>query len=69
MLFSFNSTSHAIRAERVLLDENLKVTILPLPPKIKAGCGICLLTADKDKAIGILKMHDIEFKTHEVNND
>lgn len=41
-LFAFPSTSCAILAEKILLEQNLLVTVMPLPASIKAGCGICL---------------------------
>jgi hypothetical protein len=39
---TFDSTNQAIKAERCLLERKLQVGVLPLPPQIRAGCGICL---------------------------
>jgi len=64
MLISFNSTSHAIRAEKVLLENKLKVVVLPLPDRIRAGCGICLKIDDENMAKNILKEKQIEFEVH-----
>mgnify|MGYP000085477160 CR=1 FL=1 len=41
-VLSFKSTNTAIQSERYLLDNQLRVTVMPLPPQIQAGCGICL---------------------------
>lgn len=41
-ILAFESTHHAIQAERILLQAGLPVTVMPLPAKIRAGCGICL---------------------------
>lgn len=42
ILFTFDSTAHAIAAEQLLLAKGLGVTVMPLPAAIHAGCGICL---------------------------
>jgi hypothetical protein len=41
-ILTFNSTNQAIKAERLLLAAHLAVTVIPLPPQIRAGCGISL---------------------------
>ena len=41
-IIAFESTSFAIKAERLLLEQKLSVAVLPLPTDIRAGCGICL---------------------------
>jgi len=41
-IVAFGSTSHAIKAEQRLLENRIDVAVLPLPPRIRAGCGICL---------------------------
>jgi len=66
MLISFGSTSHAIRGERVLLDDGIKVVVMPLPSKIRAGCGIALKIelCDIDIIKKILTKHQIEFEVH-----
>jgi len=64
MLISFSSTSHAIRAEKVLLENNIKATVLPLPNKIRAGCGICLMVDDNNRINEILSENEIQFKIH-----
>ena len=41
-VISFKTTSVAIKAEQCLLEQNLNVRVMPLPPQIRAGCGISL---------------------------
>ena len=42
IVFTFPATSHAIQAESLLLKAGFNVQVMPLPPAIQAGCGICL---------------------------
>ncbi len=42
VILTFQSTNHAIKAERVLLDGGFSVMVMPLPSRIRAGCGLCL---------------------------
>ena len=39
-IVSFNSTHHAIRTEKLLSENNMKVTTLPTPREISSSCGI-----------------------------
>jgi hypothetical protein len=48
LVFSFRTTREAIVAERRLLDAGLPVTVMPTPPQIGPGCGICLRVRDGD---------------------
>ena len=41
-IITFKNTKFAIKAERCLLERKLQAGVLPLPPQISAGCGICL---------------------------
>jgi hypothetical protein len=41
-IITFNNASQAIKAEKSLLAQQIKVGVLPLPSQISAGCGICL---------------------------
>jgi hypothetical protein len=41
-VFSFHTAREAIVAERRLLDAGLPVMVMPAPPRIGPGCGICL---------------------------
>lgn len=54
-LMSFSSTAHAIRAESVLLKDDITLKIKPLPNEISSGCGITVVFEDLEsvkKSIG-----------------
>lgn len=62
IIFTFDSTHLAIAAENLL--GNLKgARLIPLPPKISAGCGLSLKTEnqDKQKAEDILNSAHVSF--------
>ncbi len=74
-IITFSNTNSAIKAEQFLLKEKIPVTVLPLSPQIRAGCGICLkIKAGQIRAaLGILeknKIRDINvFSVMEENNE
>jgi hypothetical protein len=47
-IFSFHDIRGAIVGERRLLDAGLPVTVMPTPPQIGPGCGICLRVGGGD---------------------
>ncbi len=56
-LITFNRTSEAIQGEAILLEKGLSVKVLPLPSRIRAGCGICfrLLPEEFEEAVRLLE--------------
>ena len=42
VILTFATSNHAIKAENILMKNNLTVRVMPLPPAIRAGCGLCL---------------------------
>ena len=38
----FNSTQAAIKAEKILKREEIKVKLIPVPRQFSSDCGICL---------------------------
>lgn len=42
IILAFPTTRHAILGERLLLEADAPVRVMPRPGKIAAGCGICL---------------------------
>jgi len=38
----FHSTSHALRAERVLLAEHVLCKLIPVPRHLSSDCGVCV---------------------------
>ena len=71
-IITFKNTNIAIKAEQCLLEQRLKVSVLPLPSHISAGCGICL-RINQDyikpalKALADRRIDEIGLFTREVN--
>lgn len=59
---SFNSTHHAIRTEKLLMAEGIKITTLPTPREIAASCGLSIRfeLADLDKINSIMEENSLE---------
>ena len=60
-IITFDSTNHAILAESILCEQNIKVKVAPLASQIKAGCGITLRLSpdDLEQAMQVLKDSNI----------
>ncbi|MFN2364735.1 MAG: DUF3343 domain-containing protein [Halarsenatibacteraceae bacterium] len=51
-LISFATTHHALKAEKLLKEENYSVEMRPIPPSISADCGFGIeFEIDKIKGI------------------
>ncbi|RKD29282.1 DUF3343 domain-containing protein [Lacrimispora algidixylanolytica] len=48
ILFTFHNTHHSILAEKILLEANIPVKVMPMPEVITAGCGLCLRLPEAD---------------------
>ena len=61
----FQSVSHVMKAERMLLGEGLAIKIIPVPKSISSDCGVCIRFEEKllDKIETILKNN---FETVEI---
>jgi len=42
-IITFNSTHHALAFEKEAKDNNMKITILPVPRNIAASCGLAIM--------------------------
>lgn len=51
ILFTFKNTHYVMLAEKVLLRAGVNVSVLPLPPQISAGCGLCIGMAADEREI------------------
>lgn len=38
----FHTSSHAVRAERVLKEEGIACRLVPVPRHLSSDCGVCL---------------------------
>lgn len=61
-VISFNSTHHAIRTEKLLLEEGMKIMTLPTPREIAASCGLSIKFEldDLEKVNIIMKENSLE---------
>ena len=61
IIFTFPGTNHVIQAEDILLKAGLHVQVMPLPPAIQAGCGLCLRLPppENNNAEKLLRKHAI----------
>ncbi len=61
-IISFNSTHHAIRAEKLLVEAGLSVMTLPTPREIAASCGLSIKFEFNDIEVinSIMKDNSIE---------
>lgn len=70
---SFNSTHHAIRTEKLLGAEGLKIMTLPTPREIAASCGLSIKFEyeDLDKIDSIMSDNSLERRGifHIVKNE
>lgn len=48
ILFTFHNTHHSILAEKILLEGDIPVKVMPMPEAITAGCGLCLRLPEAD---------------------
>lgn len=56
------STSHALRAEKVLGEEGILCKLIPVPRHLSSDCGSCIriLQEDKNRALPILAAAKVE---------
>jgi len=47
-IVSFNSTHHAIRSEKIFMENNIKVSTLPTPREISSSCGISIRFSEEN---------------------
>lgn len=80
-IVSFNSTHHAIRCEKIFIENNIKVSTLPTPREISSSCGISirfpeenledvkkLLEVNEVMYHGIFKIKRLEDGKKEIKN-
>jgi hypothetical protein len=41
-IFTFNSTHHVLKAEKLLLDKGIRHEIIPTPKNISSDCGMSI---------------------------
>jgi len=48
-IITFFTVHQALRAEKVLMEEGLKITMIPVPREISSDCGVALAFACGDE--------------------
>ena len=64
-----HATSHAMRAEKILMNAVIECRIVPVPKNLSSDCGVCVRvrTSDLEKALQALEDEVLEVQgTHEV---
>lgn len=51
-LLTFQNTHYAIHSEKVLLEQQIPVSVMPLPTSLGNFCGICLRLEERDFSKG-----------------
>jgi hypothetical protein len=65
------STSHAIRAERLVQEAGVACALIPVPRHLSSDCGVCLRLsrADKNRALAALRAGNIDMQgVHDLDN-
>ncbi len=65
MIYIFNSTRDAIRAEGILRKTDLKFRVVPVPKNISAECGMAIETEMILETDTALDRGGIAYKKHE----
>jgi len=58
------STSHALKAEKVLQKAGITCKLIPVPRQISSDCGVCvrLRRVDQETALQALETSRVEFE-------
>ena len=58
------STSHAMRIERMLIQQNIECKLIPVPRQLSSDCGVCVRFqyADKERVVQCLDSVHIEIQ-------
>ena len=64
-----HSTSHALRAEKVLAEAGIPCKLIPVPRHLSSDCGVCVRIerADQETALQALEDARVEIEgVHEI---
>ena len=65
-IFTFNSTHHVLKAEKLLLGKGIKHEIIPTPKDISSDCGMAIrinpVVSDPNDIEGVLMKNQIDFR-------
>jgi len=65
-IFTFQSIHYVLKAEKLLLENNITPTIIPTPRDLSSNCGMSLRTIEKhkDEIMKILIKNNISTNYH-----
>lgn len=69
IVFTFESTTQAMKVEKTAKKLNAPGRIIPVPTQISAGCGLAYsaLIEHKDNLMALFQEHDLNFQsTYEI---
>lgn len=69
-VFTFHSTQHALKAEKVLGNNSLDFIIIPTPREISASCGLSIKAFKEDyqAILDLLSKNQVQFAgTYQLN--
>jgi hypothetical protein len=63
-----DSTSHAMRIERLLNTQHIRNKLIPVPRHLSSDCGVCVRIADDKREFvrEMLKLNKIVYQSIEV---
>lgn len=63
-----DSTSHALRIEKLLKEQALQCRLIPVPRHLSSDCGVCvrILALDMEGIRTMLIQHHIDYQSFEV---
>lgn len=59
----FDSTSAALRAEKITRAAGLEVKLIPVPRHLSSDCGLCLRFRETDSAVVVRLLEDSHVET------
>ncbi len=67
----FDSIHHVLKAEKLLMADNIKVDLIPVPKEVHSNCGMAISLDDSSlsKCENILKSNNINFKIFTFNEE
>lgn len=59
-----DSTSHALRIEKILIRQGLTCRLIPVPRHLSSDCGVCvrILRQDREKIEELLRQNQINIQ-------
>jgi uncharacterized SAM-binding protein YcdF (DUF218 family) len=63
-----NSTSHALRAEKLLRKAGIRCKLIPVPRQLSSDCGVCVRIAQPDREASLQVLRQACLETEGVRD-